>query len=140
VGLAEASAARAHSYVRAVARKSVGTVPTSAMRLAKLVADVEVVRGLLASYSRVYEECVANGDLQSARLTIGLRNLKITSSETAISVATDALSVCGINGYQRNSPYSLDRLIRDAHGGLVMVSNDRYLSDNAQLLLVRKNL
>ena len=140
VGIAEAAASRAHSYVRSLARKSVGTVPTQAVRLAKLVAEVEEVRSLLASHSYEYEDCVKKGNLQSPRLSMGLRNLKVTSSETAVRVSTGALVVCGINGYQRNSPYSLDRLVRDAHGGLVMVSNDRYLNDNAQLLLVRKNI
>ena len=55
-------------------------------------------------------------------------------------MATEALEVCGIMGYKRDTPFSLDRIIRDAHGGLIMVSNDRYVHDNAQLLLVSKKI
>ena len=57
-----------------------------------------------------------------------------------VRTSTAALGICGISGYKRDSEYSLDRIIRDAHGGLIMVSNDRYLSDNAQLLLARKQI
>jgi acyl-CoA dehydrogenase len=140
VGLSEAAAARAHAYVRAAARKSIGTVPPGAIRLAEIAAAVQEVRSLLAANAQLYEACDVQGDLENAGLTIGLRNLKVTTSETAARVATAALGVCGISGYQRESPFSLDRLIRDAHGGLIMVSNDRYLNDNAQLLLARKNI
>jgi len=41
-------------------------------------------------------------------------------------------------GYRQDSPYSLGRLVRDAHGAAVMVNNDRILANNAQMLLVHK--
>jgi hypothetical protein len=34
----------------------------------------------------------------------------------------------------------MDRLVRDSLGSLVMVSNDRYLGANAQLLLAMKQI
>ena len=34
----------------------------------------------------------------------------------------------------------LERVIRDACGALIMVSNDRYLHENAQMLPVRKTI
>ena len=87
-----------------------------------------------------YEEFESTSELQHPGLITLLRNLKVASSQGAAHIATAALEVCGIAGLQRRSPFSLDRLIRDAHGGLVMVSNDRYLRDNSQLLLARKSL
>jgi acyl-CoA dehydrogenase len=140
VGLAEATASRAHAYVRAAARKSIGTVPPGAMRVSEMSADVLAVRSMLVACTERYQELDAGQDLQNAGLTLNLRNLKVTTSETAVRVATTALGICGIIGYQRRSPYSLDRLIRDSHGGLIMVSNDRYRGDNAQLLLARKSI
>lgn len=140
VGLAESAAQRAHAYVRAAARKTIGTVPPGALRVAEITASLHEIRSLLAASTRQYEELDSTGDLQDAGLTIALRNLKVTTSEAAVRISTAALGVCGIAGYQRRAPFSLDRLIRDAHGGLIMVSNDRYLHDNAQLLLARKNL
>lgn len=139
-GLAEAAALRAHAYVRAAARRSVGSVPPGANELAKITASLQIVRSLLGNYSQMYEGYDARGDLQNVGLTIALRNLKVTTSQSAVQIATAALEVCGISGYQRESPFSVDRLIRDAHGGLVMVSNHRYMVDNSQLLLARKNI
>ena len=140
VGIAEAAAARAHEFVRSAARKNIGSMPPGTMRLAEITADVHEARSLLASCAARYEDLEECNELQSAALTIALGNLKVSTSETAVRVATAALGVCGMSGFQRTSPFSLDRLIRDAHGGLIMVSNHRYLSDNAQLLLARKNL
>jgi acyl-CoA dehydrogenase len=140
IGLAEAAAARAHAFVRGAARKSIGTTPPSALRLAEIAAELESGRGLLVSLASRFRWLDDAGDLENAGYTISLRNLKVTTSELAARIATAALGVCGIAGYRRDSEYSLDRIIRDAHGGLIMVSNDRYLHDNAQLLLARKQL
>lgn len=140
VGLAESAAARAHAYVRAAARKSIGTVPPGALRVAEISAELHTVRSFLLTSTLRYEELDAAGDLQNAGLTVALRNLKVKTSETAVRIASTALSVCGISGYQRGSPFSLDQVIRDAHGGLIMVSNDRYIQDNAQIILARTNL
>jgi acyl-CoA dehydrogenase len=71
---------------------------------------------------------------------VGLRGLKVSTSELAVKTATAALSICGMAGFRRDTPFALDRIVRDAHGGLVMVSNDRLMNDNAQLLVARKAL
>jgi acyl-CoA dehydrogenase len=57
-----------------------------------------------------------------------------------VDIVRDALEICGIAGYRRDTPFTLDRHLRDVHGGLVMVSNDRYLHANAQVLIARKQL
>jgi len=140
VGLAEAAAAKAHAYVRAAARRSVGSTPPSAIRLAEIAADLEEGRSLLVAHALRFSWLEAKGDLENAGFTIALRNLKVSTSMLGVRTSTAALGICGISGYKRDSEYSLDRIIRDAHGGLIMVSNDRYLSDNAQLLLARKQI
>ena len=140
VGLAEAAAAKAHAYVRAAARRSVGTTPQSAMRLAEIAADLEEGRSLLVAQALRFGWLESKSDLENAGFTIALRNLKVTTSTLGVRTATAALGICGITGYKRDSEFSLDRVIRDAHGGLIMVSNDRYLADNAQLLLARKQI
>jgi acyl-CoA dehydrogenase len=140
VGLAEAAAATAHAYVRAAARRSIGTTPPSAMRLAEIAADLEAGRSLLVAQAVRFGWLEQKSDLENAGFTIALRNLKVTTSTLAVRTSTAALGICGISGYKRDSEYTLDRIIRDAHGGIIMVSNDRYLADNAQLLLARKQL
>jgi acyl-CoA dehydrogenase len=140
VGLAEAAAARAHAFVRAAARKSIGTTPPSALRLAEIAGELQEARSLLTAQSLRFAWLDANEDLENAGYVMALRNLKVSTSTLAVRTATAALGICGILGYRRDSEYSLDRIIRDAHGGLIMVSNDRQLGDNAQLLLARRQI
>jgi acyl-CoA dehydrogenase len=140
VGLAEAAAAKAHGYVRAAARKSIGTTPPAAVRVAELAATLEAGRSLLVAQAQRFGHLEREGDLENAGFTMALRNLKVTTSTLAVRIATEALSVCGITGYRREGEFSLDRVVRDAHGGVIMVSNDRYLQDNAQLLVARRQL
>jgi acyl-CoA dehydrogenase len=140
VGLAEAAAAKAHAYVRAAARRSIGTTPPSAIRVAEIAADLEGGRSLLVAQALRFGYLESRSDLQNAGFTMALRNLKVSTSTLGVRTSTAALGICGISGYKRDSEYSLDRIIRDAHGGLIMVSNDRYLGDNAQLLLARKQI
>jgi acyl-CoA dehydrogenase len=126
--------------VRAAARRSVGSTPPSAIRLAEIAADLEEGRSLLVAQALRFGWLESKSDLENASFTIALRNLKVTTSTLGVRTSTAALGICGISGYKRDSEFSLDRIIRDAHGGLIMVSNDRYLTDNAQLLLARKQI
>ena len=139
VGLAVAAAARAHSYVHKAAR-STAMVPPSALRLSELMIKLTEARAMLASTLWSYERAEASDELSSIQLVIGARSLKVASSTLALQIATDALSICGIAGYRRSGPASLDRLLRDAHGSVVMVSNDRYMHANASILSVRKEI
>jgi acyl-CoA dehydrogenase len=140
VGLAEAAAARAHEFTRAAAKKSIGTVPPSAIRVAEIALELQESRSLLASLAARFAWLDASSELQNAGFTMALRSLKVSTSSLAVRSATSALGVCGIMGYKRDSPFSLDRIIRDAHGGLIMVSNERLLGENAQLLLARRHV
>jgi acyl-CoA dehydrogenase len=140
VGLAEAAAAKAHAYARAAGRRAIGTVPPSAVRVAEIAADLQQGRGTLAAACLQFSTMERAGLIEDAGLVAALRSLKVVTSELGARTATAALGVCGIEGYRRHGPYSLDRILRDAHGGLVMVGNDRHVWDNAQLLLARKQL
>ena len=140
VGIAEAAAAKAHEYVRAAARRSVGVVPPGALRVAEIVSELQAARSLLITSAIRFSSFVEGSEMSGASFSITLRDLKVTTSKLAVSISRAALEVCGIMGYKQDSPFSLLRIIRDAHGGLVMVSNDRYLHDNAQLLLATKAL
>ncbi len=135
VGIAEAAASKAHRYVREQARRSIGTAPRGALRLAELATKIHQARSLVAATALRYEAVKDTDDVEDVHFIIALRSLKVSTSQLAVEVATTALAICGIAGYQRQGPHALDRLVRDALGSLVMVGNDRYLHDNAQLLL-----
>ncbi len=140
VGLADAALARAHAFVQAAARKAVGTVPPGALRVAEIAERVQGARALLVAAAERFASLEAAGQLENLPFQMSLRTLKVATSSAAVEAATRALEVCGIVGFKRDSPFSMDRIVRDAHGGLVMVSNDRYLQDNARTLLVAKHL
>lgn len=137
-GLAEGAMEEAHKAVRAAARRNIGTTQQPAVRLAEIMADVQTVRGLLADACRQLEVAIEEDSLEDIGLIMSLRNVKIVSSTTAVRTTTAALQICGINGFRRGPDHPLERMIRDACGGLIMVSNDRYLLENAQMLPVRK--
>lgn len=140
VGLAEVAAAKAHEYVRAAARRSIGTVPPSARHLAEIAAELQQARSLLAAAATKFTMLEAGEQMEEPGFVASVRNLKVCTSELAVRIATAALSICGIAGYKRDTPFALDRHLRDAHGSVVMVSNDRYLLANAEMLLARKHL
>lgn len=140
VGLAEAASAKAHAYVRAASRRAIGTVPRSALRLAELSVLLDQVRAVHRAACLRLEAASSTGAMDDIELIAALRNLKVATSEGAVGVAKAALEICGIAGYRRDTPFSLDRNLRDACGGLVMVSNDRVLHAGAEMLAVRKHL
>jgi acyl-CoA dehydrogenase len=139
VGLAEASAAKAHGYVRAASKRNPEVTPPSALRLAELAAVLDQARALLETVARAVDGA-DDDSIDDPALLASLRTLKISTSRAGVDIARRALEICGIAGYQRSSEFSLDRLLRDAHGGLVMVSNDRYLWNNADMLRLRKEM
>jgi acyl-CoA dehydrogenase len=140
VGLAEGVMARAHTFVRAAARRNIGVVPPTAVRLSELATRLQASRSLLAGAALRFEAADRAGSVQDAGVVADLRALKVSTSRLAAEIATAAVELCGMAAFRRDTPFAMDRLVRDAHGGLVMVSNDRYLQDNAQLLVARKSL
>lgn len=139
-GLAEASAATAHRYVRGVARRQIGSLPPSALRLAEVATKLQQARNLLAGTTLRYEEVKDTEEVESPSFVVALRGMKVSMAELAVETATAAVGICGMSGYRRDSSHTMDRLIRDSLGSLVMVSNDRYLNNNAQLLLAMKQI
>jgi acyl-CoA dehydrogenase len=140
VGLSEAAAAKAHDFVRAAARRSIGTVPPAAAHLAELAVELQQARSMLTAAATRFTMLEDSEEMESPSFIASVRNLKVGTSELAVHIATAALSICGIVGFKRDTPFSLDRHIRDAHGSVVMVSNERYLRANAEMLLARKHL
>ncbi len=132
VGIAEAAVATAHQHVL---RRAPGPLVLDTTRLAELVGLLNKSRSLLQSACHWFERVEPDREaVESAGMMIALRNLKVGTSRLAAEAATGALAICGIEGYRRDSRSSLDRIIRDAHGGLVMVSNDRHLEESAAVL------
>jgi acyl-CoA dehydrogenase len=140
LGIAGDAVNRARASVRTEARRTPSAVPPSAQRLAETVAELETMRATVdagvADFERHQNDPVALAGLGFA---IRMNSLKVSAARLAPSIVAGALGVCGISGYKYDSPYAVGRHLRDAHSASLMISNDRVLSANAQMLLVHKD-
>ena len=140
LGLATSATDKARHFVRTEARKKPGVTPPSALRLAELIAQLqrmeELVRGTARRYDR---QCDDLDVLASMGFAIAMNSLKVSTSTLVVDIVNRAMAICGMAGYKEDSPYSLGRILRDAHGAAVMVNNDRINSNTAQMLLIHKD-
>jgi acyl-CoA dehydrogenase len=140
LGIAGDAVQRARAFVRSEARKKPGTVPSSAVRLADVVAGMQTMRAVVESAVAEFERSKDDPDtLSSLGFALRMNNLKVTASRSVADLVTQALGVTGLAGYKADSKYSLGRHLRDAHGAALMIANDRILAANASMLLVQKD-
>ncbi len=140
LGLAGAAVERARRFVRTEARKTPGTTPPAAMRLAELMVVFGRMEAVVADGARRYDEASDDREtLSSMGFAIAMNTLKVSTSTMVVDIVGRAMTICGMAGYREDSPYSLGRILRDAHGAAVMVNNDRILTNNAEMLTVHKD-
>ena len=136
LGIATDALNRARIAVRAEARKNPGVIPISATRLAE--ADIVLfsmrssVHLTVADYQRLLVDD-APESFSNFGFAIKINNLKISCSQLVIDIVGRAMLICGIAGYKNDSKLSLGRHLRDAHGAMVMVNNDRILGQSATM-------
>lgn len=139
LGIASAALARARRYVQAEARKRPGVTPAGALRLAELATVYqqmsELVTGAISRFESVKDDTEA---LSAMGFAVHMNNVKVATSRLVVEIVGAAMVICGMAGYREDSPYSMGRLLRDAHGAALMVNNDRILANNSQLLLVSR--
>jgi len=139
LGLAEEASWRAQRFVQKAARKTPGTVPPGAARLAALMVTRQEFAAAVDSLMTRYLQIMDDPDETSAvDFMIAINTLKISASTEVVEVVNQALLICGIQGYREDSEYSLGRILRDAHGAAVMVNNDRIAGNTAQLALMQR--
>ncbi len=136
LGLAADAMHRARAAVRAEARKSPGTVPISATRLAEADLALGTMRATVHGTLEEYRRLLAAGDpdaFGAFPFVIRVNNLKLTASQLVADIVARAMVICGIAGYRNDSKLSLGRHLRDATGAGLMVNNDRILGQNAAM-------
>ncbi|HXR54368.1 MAG TPA: acyl-CoA dehydrogenase family protein [Acidimicrobiales bacterium] len=137
LGLASAALTKARNYIQGEARKNPGSSPAGAPRLAELAVVHQQLESLVRMSAQRFDQR-ADGEDQSMGFALSFNSLKVAASTLLVDIVTRALGICGMAGYSQTSPFSMGRLLRDAHGAALMVNNDRILGDNAQLLLIYK--
>ncbi|AWN49955.1 acyl-CoA dehydrogenase [Methylobacterium terrae] len=138
-GIAAYAVDRARAFVQGEARKKPGQVPPGALRLAEAANELQAMKSTVVAGLARYEAAKGDPDALSAiGFSIMLNNVKTTVSAQAVEIVQRALGVVGIAGYKNGTPFSLGRQLRDVLSAPLMISNDRILSNTANLLLVQK--
>ncbi|MGV8895101.1 MAG: acyl-CoA dehydrogenase family protein [Rhodoglobus sp.] len=139
LGMARSATDISRSYVRATARRSIGTIPAGATALVGLVAELERFESLVASSAHRFDEIADDRDsLGSIGFVVSMNNLKVTASTLVADMVARALNITGISGFRNDGPYSVSRLFRDAQGAALMVHNDRITANTAHRILIQK--
>jgi acyl-CoA dehydrogenase len=138
-GITSEAFARAQSFVKAAARRAPNAQLTSALRLAEMSVVVQQMRAVIVDGVARHEAASAvEGGLGAASYLVAMNNVKVSTAQLMIAALDHAMIICGLAGYTNGSPYSLARLLRDAHSARVMISSDRILSNTSVLLLMAK--
>lgn len=139
LGMARALVDTSRQYVRAAARRSIGTTPPGATKLVDLIAELErfetLVDGMTRRTDALADDRAALGGIG---YQVSINNLKVTASELVAQIAIAALGITGISGYRNDGKHSVARIFRDAQGAALMVHNDRIIANTARLILVQK--
>jgi acyl-CoA dehydrogenase len=139
LGMARSAVETARRYVRAAARKSIGSQPPGATALVALVARLESLELLVADAARSFDERAEDrAALGQVGFMVSMNNLKVTASDAVAEIVAAALRITGIAGFRNDGQYSVARVFRDAQGAALMVHNDRITAHTAQLILVQK--
>jgi acyl-CoA dehydrogenase len=143
LGIASEAFSKAGAYVRAEARKTPGTVPTAAHRLAEVAVTIQAMRNNIAANAAEFDSTVGRPDGMEELLTIGwalkMNNIKVAASEAAPRVVHDCLQIVGIGGYKNDGKYTVGRNYRDALSAALMISNERIFARTGSMLLVYKD-
>jgi acyl-CoA dehydrogenase len=143
LGIATDAFDRARAFVRAAARRSPGQPVPAAQRLSHVMSELSLLRAEVGSALSEFESASAEpGRERLTTMASALRfnNLKIAASEQAPRVCSGALGVCGMAGFQNNTPFSVGRHLRDCMSGALMIANERIHETNASLLLIAKDV
>lgn len=142
LGIAADAVSRARASVRAEARKTPGTLPPTAMRLAEvdtvLFSMRSGVQQTIAEYQRMLEADEPGAFASNFGFAIRVNNLKVTSSQLVVDIVSRAMLICGIAGYRNDSKTSLCRQLRDAYGAALMVNNDRILGQSSTMQILQR--
>jgi acyl-CoA dehydrogenase len=139
LGVATAATDKAGLFVRKAARANPGSLPPSARQYAELMQVLQQMRDVLSA-GLARHAAAAGSASDSMSYALHMNNVKTTSTTLVVDVVNRALLICGISGYREDGPYRMSRLLRDAHAGAVMVSNERIYTNSAQMLLVAKEV
>jgi acyl-CoA dehydrogenase len=131
-GIAAAATTRAQSFIRHASRQSNGQIPPGARHFTSGVTSLRLLRSLLASSLRSYEQALAGEKaLNSLDFQSMITLTKVEASELAATTVLHAMRACGLAGYRNDGEFSIGRHLRDVLSSPIMINNDRILANIA---------
>ena len=136
-GIAAAAVERARLFIRNAARHANGQLPPGATHLTAATSSLMVLRNLMDSGLRRYEEAadderaLASLDLQTA-----INLIKVEASELAVSIVMSAMRACGLSGYRNDGDFTIGRYLRDVLSSPIMINNERIIANTASSALM----
>ncbi|MCB0981305.1 MAG: acyl-CoA/acyl-ACP dehydrogenase, partial [Ilumatobacter sp.] len=141
LGIASDAVERARASIRAAARRNPGTLPPRARDLARLQAQLDVMRSSIQAALVEYAHACDNPEATSTMgFAIRMNDLKLSASVAVAEIIEGAMRVAGLVAYRNDTPYSLGRHMRDSHSAALMVHNERLIEHNANLLCLAKEV
>jgi acyl-CoA dehydrogenase len=135
-GIAAGATARAQAFVRHAMRQGGSPPPPGAPHLARALASLRTLRGMLANALRTYESRMADAKaLTSLEFQSMITLTKVEASELAVSIVLAAWRVCGLSGYRTDTEFSIERHLRDVLSAPLMINNERILTNLASTAL-----
>ncbi len=105
LGIASDAVDTARSYLRTMARKSAGEIPTIASDVAMLHADLETARAYLVSTIRLYEATRHDpADVTAPGVVLRFNALKVSTAAAVKRIVLESLRICGITAYRNDVP------------------------------------
>lgn len=139
-GIASEAFNRAQAFVKAAAKRAPGAIGPGGLRLAEASVTLQEMRAIVGDGVRRYEAASKLPDPSSSMsYLVAMNNVKVSASQLMVKVIDQAVMICGLSGYKNNTPFTLGRMLRDAHSARVMISNDRILSNTSNLLLMARS-
>jgi len=139
LGIANEAVGKARAFVQNAARKNPGSMPPGAPRLAELQITLQTFASTVHHAAERFDRLApSDPELDSVPFALAMNGLKVYASTTIVDIVSRAMLITGIAGYRLDTPYSLDRLLRDAFGAAIMVNNDRILGNSASLELINR--
>lgn len=141
LGLASDAVNKCRELLRAKARSNPGQTPLGAHRVADLDASLQNMEMEVFAIASDYTKHIAEKNfdtLSSIGYTLKINALKLNASRAVVSIVSEALAICGIQGYKNGGKFSLGRHLRDAYASMIQIHNDRIQQTNASILMVHK--
>ncbi len=141
LGIATDAYGKARAFLREQAKRSSSTASPGSNRLVNALGKVHMMNLRIKGALGRYEALDVAGHLpaSSIGLTAEMNGLKVSISDLALEVVSEAMMITGIMGYKNNTPYSLGRHLRDIQSARLMVSNDRIVNNMSSFLMAQRS-